>query len=308
MAKLCHLIIEKFETPIKIIAFVLADLYLNKDEIIYSPASTKIQNLMVHFFEFIKKFKRPKYLVIICLLSSLSISIVTYKNPTYEPNNILYFLSSISQGLAAIFTLLFTITIFAVQMTKTYTSIDEIFDKWTLFLMLLFVVGITLPLIQLVVNHNYLPFDRIENLSLAVDLFLASFCILSIIPYSIKINKTMLYKSGLSNLSNNISEAISLDNKAVVSIKVNELIKLCNISLDDRQWDETYSIINELKNIPEKISGSEWTELNLSIIKELVEVNYKNQFKKTKLTVKVIEALGAIGSKDKILPLDKDQV
>lgn len=308
MAKLCHLIIEKFATSIKIIVFILADLYLNKDEIIYSPASTKIQNLMVHFFEFIKKFKRPKYLVIICLLFSLSLSMVTYKNPTYEPNNILYFLSSISQGLAAIFTLLFTITIFAVQMNKTYTSIDKIFDKWTLLLMMLFGVGIILPLIQLVINHNYLPFDRIENLSLAVDLFLASFCILSIIPYSIKINKTMLYKSGLSNLSNDISEAISLDNKAVVSIKVNELIKLCDISLDDRRWNEAYSIVDELKNIPEKISGSEWTDLNLSIIKELVKVSYQNQFKKTMLTVKVIEALGTIGSKDKILLLDKDQV
>lgn len=308
MAKLCHLIIEKFATSIKIIVFILADLYLNKDEIIYSPASTKIQNLMVHFFEFTKKFKRPKYLVIICLLFSLSLSMVTYKNPTYEPNNILYFLSSISQGLAAIFTLLFTITIFAVQMNKTYTSIDKIFDKWTLLLMMLFGVGIILPLIQLVINHNYLPFDRIKNLSLAVDLFLASFCILSIIPYSIKINKTMLYKSGLSNLSNDISEAISLDNKAVVSIKVNELIKLCDISLDDRQWDEAYSIVDELKNIPEKISSSEWTDLNLSIIKELVKVSYQNQFKKTMLTVKVIEALGTIGSKDRILLLDKDQV
>lgn len=308
MAKLCHLIIEKFKIHIIVIFLALANLYLNKYEIINSPTSTKIRNLMIPFNGFIKKFKRPKHLVILCLLFSLSLSIITYKNPTYEPNNILYFLSSVSQGLAAIFTLLFAVTIFAVQMTKTYTSIDEIFDKWTLLLMLLFGLGITLPLIQLVVNHNYLPFDRIKNLSLAVDLFLASFCILSIIPYSIRINKTMLYESGLLNLSNDISEAIDLDHKTVVSIKVKELIKLCNISLDDEKWDKTCSIVNELKDISKKISSSEWIDLNLSIIRELVKVSYQNHFKNTRVIITVIEALGAIGSKDKILLLDKDQV
>ena len=308
MTKLGDSIKNVYKTSFKIIFLAMINYTLNKIEQIDSPTSTKRRNLMILFNGFIKKLKRPKYLVGVCLLFSLTLSIIAYKNPTYEPNNILYFLSSISQGLAAIFSLLFTITIFAIQMTKTPISIDKIFDKWTLLFMTLFAAGITLPLIQLVVNHNYLPFDKIKNLSLAVDLFLASFCVLSIIPYSIRINKTMLYESGLSNLSYDISEAIDRDHKTVVSIKVKELIKLCSISLEDEQWDKTCSIVKELKDIPEKISCIEWTDLNESIIRKLIRITYKNHFRDTQVMITVIEALGTIGSKNKILLLDQDQV
>lgn len=294
--------------PQVIISFIKLYLILSNKGSINSPTSKKIRNLTAPFSSFFKKFKRPKYLSILCILVSLFLSIVTYKNSTYNENNILYFLSSISQGLAAIFTLLFTITIFAIQMNRKYTLVYKIFDKWTLLLMILFSVGIILPFIQLTVNHNYLPFDRIENLSLAVDMFLASFCILSIIPYSIRINDILVFEIGLSNLSNEISEAIASDNKLVIKKNVKELIYMCNISLYDNKWARTRAVVDELTNIPDKISGSEWVKLNSSIIHELFKVSSKNQYKYTQITIIGIEALGTIGSKDKVLRLDKDKI
>lgn len=85
-------------------------------------------------------------------------------------------------------------------MMKKYTSMDKILDKWTIFLMIFFSFGIILPLIQLEISYNYLHFEKIVNLSISIDLFIATFCILSIIPYSIRINRIIKYESGISNL------------------------------------------------------------------------------------------------------------
>lgn len=122
-----------------------------------------------------RKFSHPKYITILCFVISTIVFLITYTNPIATGDNILYFLSSISQGLAAIFALIFTITIFGAQMMKRYTSMGKILDKWTIFLMIFFAIGIILPLIQLEANYNYLHFEKIANLSISIDLFIATF-------------------------------------------------------------------------------------------------------------------------------------
>ncbi len=183
------------------------------------------------------KFRHPKYITTLCFIISVIVFFITYINPIASEDNILYFLSSISQGLAAIFTLIFTITIFGAQMMKRYTSMGKILDKWTIFLMIFFSIGIFLPLIQLEANYNYLPFEKIANLSLSIDLFLATFCVLSIIPYSIRINRIIKYESGISNLSAEASEAIDSNHKIAATNKMSELIELGNESVFDMKWD-----------------------------------------------------------------------
>jgi len=93
--------------------------------------------------ELIMKFEQPKYITIFCLIVAVVVFIITYINPIAQKDNILYFLSSISQGLAAIFTLVFTITIFGAQMMKW--SMSKIFDRWTILLMIIFGIGIIFP-------------------------------------------------------------------------------------------------------------------------------------------------------------------
>ena len=163
--------------------------------------------------EIVWRSKNPKDLTIFCFIVSSIMFVITYTNPVAQGDNVLYFLSSISQGLAAIFSLIFAITIFGAQMAKSYTFFDEIVDKWTIWLMIIFSVGIILPLIQIIAKYNLLSFDKVANLSLSVDLFLATFCVLSIIPYSIRVNRIMKYEGGIANLIANVSEAIDSDHK-----------------------------------------------------------------------------------------------
>lgn len=254
--------------------------------------------------ELIMKFEQPKYITILCLIVALIVFIITYINPITQKDNILYFLSSISQGLAAIFTLVFTITIFGVQMMKRYTSMSKIFDRWTILLMIIFGIGIIFPLIQLVVNHNYLPFDRIANLSLALDLFLATFCVLSIIPYSIRVNRIMKYEGGIFNLAEGASEAIDSGHKVTASNKVSELMELGKNSVYEMQWDKAYTIVEKLEFLGTEIVDKEWTDLGFSTISGIEEIGSKSWYKDIKLTVRAIIGLKAIGLKSVEKKLD----
>ena len=102
---------------------------------------------------------------------------------TLEGDALFYFLSAISQSLAAIFTLLFAITIFGAQMTGNLTILDKIIDSKTKKLMIIFAIGILMPLIQLGTDLNIVYFTNAENLSLTIDLIIATFCIFAIIPF-----------------------------------------------------------------------------------------------------------------------------
>lgn len=252
--------------------------------------------------ELIMKFEQPKYITIFCLIVALIVFIITYINPIAQKDNILYFLSSISQGLAAIFTLVFTITIFGAQMMKW--SMSKIFDRWTILLMIIFGIGIIFPLIQLVVNHNYLPFDRIANLSLALDLFLATFCVLSIIPYSIRVNRIMKYEGGILNLTEGASEAIDSSHKVTASNKVSELIELGKNSVYEMQWDKTYTIVEKLEFLGKEIVDKEWIDLGFSTISGIKEIGSESWYKDIKVTVRVIIGLKVIGLKSVEKKLD----
>jgi len=189
----------------------------------------------------VNRFEEPRCLIILCFLFASILFIIAYENPTNEHDNILYFLSSISQCLAAIFALIFTVTFFVVQTTNKQVLISKVFDKWTMLYMVVFGIAIALPLIQLVVSPNYLPFDKIKNLSLAIDLSLAFFCILSIVPYSIRVNQIMKYAE-ISRLSNDISEAINLKLERVIFNKTDDLIKLAG--MNSKNENENNEIIN----------------------------------------------------------------
>jgi hypothetical protein len=250
------------------------------------------------------KFTQPKYITIVCFIISYIVFLITYINPIAHGDNILYFISSISQGLAAIFTLIFTITLFGTQMMKRYTSMSKILDKWTIFLMILFAIGIILPLIQLIVNCNYLPFEKIANLSLSIDLFLATFCVLSIIPYSIRINQIIKYESGISNLIEEASEAIDSNHKITASNKMSELIELGNGSVFDMKWDHSFIILEKLELLGKEIIDKNWIDLSLDTINGMKKIGMESSHKEIKVTVKAIMGLTSIGIKSVDKKLD----
>ncbi|MEN6552196.1 MAG: hypothetical protein ABFC34_04830 [Methanobacterium sp.] len=222
--------------------------------------------------DLIWRFQNPKDLTIFCLILSLTVFVITYTNPIAQGDNVVSFLSSVSQGLAAIFALEFTIIIFGAQMAKTHTSINKIFDIWTILLMIVFIVGIILPLIQITANYNFLPVDRILNLSIAFDLFLATFCVSSIVPYLIRINRIMKYEGGISNIIQEASEAIDSGYKITASNKISELIEIGKDSIYNKYWDKIYIVVEKLEFLGEETVNKEWIDLVLFNVNGLKEI------------------------------------
>jgi hypothetical protein len=183
-------------------------------------------------------------------IAGLAVAGFTYSHLTDE-SAVPYLLSAVSQSLAAIFTLVFAITIFGAQTMKNFTAIDRIVDTWTKILMVVFAIGIILPLIHLSTNEDLLNirFIKTANLSLAIDLGIATFCVLIIIPYLIRINRIMKYERGISRLSEELSDAIDSGYKAKAISRIKDLSELCLSAVDEGLQREAIQIIGILKNL-----------------------------------------------------------
>ncbi len=91
-------------------------------------------------------------IIIICyavnysILVAFVVALVTSFLPLPANGSDDLLIATISQGLAAIFTLVFAITIFAAQMMRKFTAMDMMIDIRTKILMIIFAIGIILPL------------------------------------------------------------------------------------------------------------------------------------------------------------------
>lgn len=104
---------------------------------------------------------------------------ICWKIPViYKDNNILYLLSSISQGLAAAFALVFTITLVAVQMVSKYTSraLEQFFSWITVGLMMLFIIAIVFP-------WKIMQSTTFSCLEVKISIYLGMLCLVLLIPY-----------------------------------------------------------------------------------------------------------------------------
>ena len=175
------------------------------------------KDLMLNFIKGLPEKFLKKIYWIICILFSLVIFSASYFISSIFPpfnDGILYLLSSISQALAAIFALVFTIITMVASMSKNYSALDKFFNKNTQILMIIFVIGIILPLFLLKFDINTLNYiwGQIYNVALSVSIGLAAFCIAAIIPLLRNYNKIIKFDIGVYNLTDKLNEATKLEN------------------------------------------------------------------------------------------------
>lgn len=262
--------------------------------------------------KFFNKLKMTlRLLVCGIVVLSIVVGVVVYSLPIVDNNEAL--LSSISQGLAAILALVFAIAIFGAQMMQRFTAMDVIIDKWTKRLMILFAVGILLPLIQLETDYDifndllHWNFYKTANLSLAIDLSIATVCVFAVIPYLIKVNRAIKYQGGVSKLSEETAEAIDSDRMATVLNRISELVKLGENAADDMLEFETTTIINKLKNIGEGVADKGWVNATLETITGLRKIGLKASDKELgNVIINTVYALKELGLKCVEKRLDGD--
>ena len=191
--------------------------------------------------------------------------ILYYCYPDTEQDNARYILSAISQGLAAILALVFTITLVVSQMTRRYTAMDKIiFRHETILLMIVFGIGVVTPL--LVLKFGFWGWG--VNFSIAI----AFFCVFSLIPFLKGVNGVLKYDIGIVNLDEEIMEAIKSENEAKTDQGMMDLESICKDAINESREETTLEIIDFLSEIGGKTIETKFEHATFSVIKRLKNI------------------------------------
>nr|QNO52941.1 hypothetical protein IEHOEKMD_00012 [Methanosarcinales archaeon ANME-1 ERB6]QNO53964.1 hypothetical protein MMBEDHBC_00019 [Methanosarcinales archaeon ANME-1 ERB6] len=201
---------------------------------------------------------------IYCVVIAIAVFVILYyAYPNTDQDNARYILSAISQGLAAILALVFTITLVVAQMTRRYTAMDKIiFRHETIFLMIIFGLGVVTPLLVLKTELWRLG----VNLSIAFTVF----CVFSLIPFLKGVNWVLKYEFGVNALYKEIMVAIESENKE--SVDVEELTEIGEIAVTEAPENTVVTIIRLLSQIGKKCAEkglgdkTSWVVNGLSVI------------------------------------------
>lgn len=206
-----------------------------------------------------EKYKWWIYCVIIAIALFL---ILYYCYPDTEQDNARYILSAISQGLAAILALVFTITLVVAQMTRRYTAMDKIiFRPETIFLMIVFGFGVVTPL--LVLKFGF--WRHGINLSIAI----AFFCVFSLIPFLKGVNDVLKYDIGIGNLNGEIMEAIEWGYEAKVVQGIIDLESICKDAIKESRKETTFEILHFLSEIGKKSTETKMKDTTERVVDSL---------------------------------------
>jgi hypothetical protein len=177
-----------------------------------------------------------------CMIITPTVVLILYYAPSNEYiENVRYILSAISQVLAAILALVFAIAMVAAQMTGGYTAMDKIILKpITKFLMIFFGIGIITPL--LVLEFGFWKWG------VPFSIVVANFCVFSLLPFLISVNRTIKYDIGIVNLNEEITEAIESGYEPKAS-KIRELSEIGKDAVRELREDDAMKILSQLSII-----------------------------------------------------------
>ena len=213
------------------------------------------------------RYKLEKYKWwILCIIMTLAVFSILY--PVYPnecPENARYILSAISQGLAAILALVFTITLVVAQMTRRYTAMDKIiFRCETIGLMIIFGIGIIVPL--LVLEFGF------WRRGVILSIVIASFCVFSLIPFLKGVNDVLKYDIGIVNLNEEIMEAIDLGYEPKAKNKIMQLNEIGRGAVKEFREETTSEIIDFLSEIGKKTIETKFEQATFTVIKRLENI------------------------------------
>ena len=210
-----------------------------------------------------------KYWIYYLIPTLVVFSILYCIHPNECPDNARYILSAISQGLAAILALVFTITLVVAQMTRRYTAMDKIiFRSETKFLMIFFGIGIIAPL--LVLEFGFWKWG------VPLSIVIASFCVFSLLPFLIGVNSVLKYDIGIVNLDEETMEAIELGYKPRAINKIMELNEIGESAVRESREDVISFISRVLSRIGTASAKEKVWYVTLQVVYVLENIGLKS--------------------------------
>jgi hypothetical protein len=228
-----------------------------------------------------------------CMIITLTAVLILYYIPPNECiDNVRCILSAISQILAAILALVFAIAMVAAQMTRRYTAMDQIILKLeTKLLMIFFGIGIITPL--LVLEFGFWKWG------VPFSIVIASFCVFSLLPFLINVNRTIKYDIGIVNLNEEIMEAIESGYEPKAKNKIKELCEIGKDAVGELREDDVKEISKQLskfgKESIENRFGYTTVLIAVDGLKDLEIESIDKGFDDMMTVGIAVDGLGAIG-------------
>jgi hypothetical protein len=214
----------------------------------------------------LKKYNWWIYCVIIAIAAFL-ILYYCYPDPDPDQDNARYILSAISQGLAAILALVFTITLVVSQMTRRYTAMDKIiFRHETILLMIVFGIGVVTPLLVL-------KFGLCRP-GISLSIALAVFCVFSLLPFLKGVNLVLKYEFGVNALYREIMVAI--ESGIEESIDTGELTEIGERAVMEAPENTVVTIIRFLSQIGKKCAEKGLGDETYWVVYKLSDIGVKS--------------------------------
>lgn len=190
----------------------------------------------------------------LCGFIIFEISLIINLNPITSDEGIQYLLSAISQALAAVFTLVFTVSLMVATMAGKYTAIDKFFNRNTISFMALFATGIILPILLLNIDSNSINSNSIDSYGFFVSLStgLAAFCIVAVIPYLKSLNNILKFDIGVSNLISELHESIATEQYTKADTAVYNLLDIGKSAIENKREEPTEIIGIQISKHVEK--------------------------------------------------------
>ena len=177
-------------------------------------------------------------------------------------DSLYYLLSAQAETLGSLFVLAFTFTLVAAQITSRYTHImvHRVIGSWALWYAVPFVVGILLPLF-LLQGYFYLW-------STEVSLLVASYCVLSLLPFAVAVRRLLSISATISDMKQELSTTDEPETANVIRRLGNIAIGALNV-----KDYETFELgVREL--MEGASAGLDLSKNKLLIVKEIAQISY----------------------------------
>ena len=187
---------------------------------------------------------------------------------------------------------MFAIAMIAAQMTRRYTAMDKIIlNPGTKFLMIFFGIGIITPL--LVLEFGFWKWGVLFSIGIT------SFCVFSLLPFLISVNRTIKYDIGIVNLNEEIAEAIESGCEPRAKNKIKELSEIGKDAVRELREDDVKEILKQLSKFGKESveKGFRFTTVLIAVcgLRDLEIESIDKGFADMMTVGIAVDGLGAIG-------------
>jgi len=208
------------------------------------------------------KLHRGWFLALLMSVAVWAIMEVSVRN--VEADNARYVLSTISQSLAAIFGLIFTIILVMTQITKKITALDIFFSSETILYMFVYSTGILTPFMVLATGS----LTRLNEI-----IALTAFCIFAVIPFLKSVGRKLKYTAGTESLLEEALDAVKEIRHFKIETIISEFHAIGVSAATELREQELKNIIFNLCKLYSHCSLSSYYRLSEQILETIVALS-----------------------------------